>query len=103
MRTIREIISKEKAVYIFLKDRAVAYRFLSDAEREGLTIGNDVKPTKAHISDIMRLHKNGNLSYVGIIGRICFQSNADSAIRVDYEKYICGEADYIITRSVNKH
>lgn len=34
MRTIRELIKEEKKVYIFLRNKAVAYRFVSDAERE---------------------------------------------------------------------
>ena len=37
MRTIRELIKEEKKVYIFLRNKAIAYRFVSDAEREGIT------------------------------------------------------------------
>ncbi len=36
MRTIRELISNEKKVYILLKSKAIQYRFMSDAEREGI-------------------------------------------------------------------
>lgn len=45
MRTIKELISNEKKVYILLKSKAIQYRFMSDAEREGIIYGDNVKPT----------------------------------------------------------
>ena len=36
MRTIRNLISAEKKVYLLLKDQATQYRFMSDALREGM-------------------------------------------------------------------
>ena len=34
MRTIKKLINTEKKVYILLKNKAIQYRFMSDAERE---------------------------------------------------------------------
>ena len=53
MRTIRELIKEEKKVYIFLRNKAIAYRFVSDAEREGITFGDGVKRTERPVDDIM--------------------------------------------------
>ena len=38
MRTIKKLINTEKKVYILLKNKAIQYRFMSDAEREGITV-----------------------------------------------------------------
>ena len=42
MRTIKKLINTEKKVYILLKNKAIQYRFMSDAEREGITYGDNV-------------------------------------------------------------
>ena len=61
MRTIKKLINTEKKVYIFLKNRAIQYRFMSDAEREGITYGDNVKPTERKVDDIMALQPNGTI------------------------------------------
>jgi hypothetical protein len=53
MRTIKKLINTEKKVYILLKNKAIQYRFMSDAEREGITYGDNVKPTERKVDDIM--------------------------------------------------
>ena len=44
----------------------------------------------------MAVKVDGTICLVGFVGRMCFQSNADNAVRIDYEKYIDGKDDYII-------
>lgn len=96
MRTIKELINKEKKVYILLHDSAIRYRFMSDAEREGITYGDGVKPTELQVDDIMALKSNGTICFLGWAGRICYHHSRSTAIRIDYEKYIDGAEDYII-------
>ena len=48
MRTIKQLINPEKKVYIRLRGKAIRYRFMSDAEREGITYGDKVKPTESY-------------------------------------------------------
>jgi len=99
MRTIKELISNEKKVYILLKSKAIQYRFMSDAECEGITYGDNVKPTERPVDDIMALQSNGTICFLGWAGRVCYHyAIQNNIIRVDYEKYINGDADFIITK-----
>ena len=75
MRTIKKLINTEKKVYIFLKNRAIQYRFMSDAEREGITYGDNVKPTERKVDDIMALQPNGTICFLGWAGRMCYHYN----------------------------
>jgi len=94
MRTIRQLINNEKKVYIYLKDKAIRYRFMSDADREGITYGDMKKATDQPVDEIMALKPDGTICFLGWAGRMCYHAKGD-IIRVDYEKYIDGE-DYII-------
>ena len=96
MRTIRELIDKEKKVYIVLHTKAMQYRFMSDADLEGITFGDGVKATERIAGDIMALLPVGHICFVGWVGRMCYKQGDDSVLRVDYKKYIDGSSDYII-------
>lgn len=95
MRTVKDLIGKEKKVYIFLKNRALCYRFLSDAEREGIVGGKIGRPTFMEPDDIFALNPDGTICYVGFVGRM-YSASPEGVLRVDYERYISGE-DYEIT------
>lgn len=101
MRTIKELLQYRKKVYIVLPTKAMQYRFMSDADREGITFGDGVKATDRMASDIMALLLDGHICFVGWIGRVCFKQGGDSVLRVDYERYISGEDSYLIDTSRN--
>ena len=84
MKTIKELVSMGEQVYVHLKDEETAMRFLQQAEMEGFTFGDGVKPTARHWSDLYAIHSDGTLNYVGSVGRIEYGSGADSCIRVEY-------------------
>ena len=86
MRKIKDLINKEKHVYILLKNEDIAKRFLSDAESEGITFSDGTKPTEKTPDDIIALLPNGTICYVGFIGRMCRHSN--QCICIDYEECI---------------
>ena len=96
MRTIKELVKNEKKVYIYLRNRAAEYRFMSDAEQEGITYGDGVKPTERPVDDIMALHDDGTICFLGWAGRMAFHYSKDNVKRIDYEKYIEGSSDYLI-------
>ena len=99
MRTIKDLINNEKKVYILLNSKAIQYRFMSDAERENITYGDNVKPTERPVDDIMALRPDGTICFLGWAGRVCYHyANQNNIIRVDYEKYINGDADYMIIK-----
>ena len=99
MRTINNLIRTEKKVYIFLKDKATRYRFMSDADREGITYGDNVKATDRPVDDVTALQSDRTICFLGWAGRVCYHyAHQNNIIRVDYEKYINGDVDYIITK-----
>lgn len=96
MRTIKKLVENEKKVYIYLRNRAAEYHFMSDAEREGITYGDGVKPTERPVDDIMALHDDGTICFLGWAGRMSYHYNKSTIKRIDYEKYIDGKEDYLI-------
>ncbi|MBQ6708341.1 MAG: hypothetical protein IJM97_05265 [Clostridia bacterium] len=96
MRTIKNLLKNEKKVYIYLNSKAIRYRFMSDAELEGITYGDGVLPTEREVEDIMSLHSDGTICFLGFAGRMFAHYNKRNIIRIDYEKYIDNERVYVI-------
>ena len=96
---IRKSISGR--IYIYLANKQIGKQFLIDAESEGYHFGS-IKPTDNSWSNIIALKPDKQLSYVGFVGRICFQCNGGSngdLTRIDYEKYSNGDKDFIFRNS----
>lgn len=96
MRTIRELVQQEQKVYILLRTKAMQLRFMSDAEREGITYGDGINPTERPVDDIMVLHNDGTICFLGWAGRMKYHYSKASIKSIDYEKYIDGKEDYIM-------
>ena len=88
MKTIKELASTGERVYVHLKDEKTAMSFLRQAESEGFTFGDGMKPTERHWSDLYAIHPDGTLNYVGSVGRIEYASGADSCVRVEYQELL---------------
>ena len=101
MRTIKELLQYGKKVYIVLPTKAMQYRFMSDADQEGITFGDGVKTTDRMAGDIMAWLPDGHICFVGWVGRMCFKQGGKSVLRVDYERYISEEDSYLIDTSGN--
>ena len=86
MQTIKELASMGERVYVHLKDKETAERFLHDAQVEGFTFGDGVKPTDRHWSDLYAIHSDGTLNYVGTNGHIHYGSGIDGVVRVEYDR-----------------
>lgn len=101
MRLIKDlVINKEEKVYVYLSDVEIGEKFLEQAETEGFTFGDGVKPTKRCFAEIMAVNDNYTINFVGSIGRMAFNSGTETIggkkfIRVDFAKYINGESDYM--------
>jgi len=96
MRTIKELIIKEKKVYILLSTKAIQYRFMSDAEREGITYGDKKTAAELMAEDIMALRPDGTICFLGWAGRIYYHHNKNDVLCIDYEKYIEGAENYTV-------
>jgi hypothetical protein len=91
-KTIRELANLNGRVYVFLADEVIGRQFLEQAEQEGFTFGDGVKPTQRHWSELMAVNRDGTINYVGTNGRIAWSSGAktiggEALIRVDFRRY----------------
>lgn len=94
-KTIDGLVRRSgKRVYVYLSDKKIQERFISDADTEGYTFEDGTKLSERIISDFYALNRNNTVNFINFIGRIAFQSNAEHIIRVDYKKYINGNEDY---------
>ena len=99
-RTITALASQKGRAYIYLANDEIGNWFMQQAETEGFTFGDGVKPTARGYAEIMAVNHNITINFVGANGRIAFGSGIkkigdENFIRVDFEKYIAGEEDYL--------
>ena len=95
MRTIKQFIGKAEHIYFKMSSREVCKQFYEQAAKEGFLLGG-INPTYKETTDLVALLPNGGLCYVGWAGRIFYHNYHEGVIRIDYEKYANGEADYLI-------
>lgn len=86
--SISNLIDGKRTVYIHLKDTAAQYRFMSDAERAGMTYPDGSAPTEHAAEDIMALHPDGTIAFLGWAGRVRYHHVMDAAVCVDYAEFI---------------
>lgn len=88
--------SLPRHTFIYCRSRNIADRFLADAESEGFTFGDGVRPTNKECSDLYSLHDDLTISYTGWAGHVLFRNAAGNIVRIDYGRYIAGAPDYRI-------
>ncbi len=100
MRTIRNLLSMDGRVYVFLRSRNICRLFQEQAESEGFTFRDGVAPTNREFTDIFALNHDWTINYVGWAGHMAFRFpdavQGEPLIRVDYGKYMSGCADFVI-------
>ena len=99
-RTIAKLMDLPGRVYVYLEDKEVAEEFFIRAQEEGFLFGDGVKPSEKQKDCIIAVNKNRTLNYVGFAGHAAFGSGTKAVgeqplIRVDYNRYISGDRDYI--------
>lgn len=97
MKSVKELAQLEGRVYVYFSSNDLCKRFLADAESEGLTFCDGIKPTQKQPASIIALNRNCTLNYVGTNGRIAFGSGVkrlgdENLIMVDYGRYITEES-----------
>lgn len=104
MRTVRELLNVDGKVYVYVPTVAIMERFLMDAEKEGFTFGDGVKPTQRSGNDLYALNPDYTVNHVGFVGHMAFRNPKNVAgkqlVRIDYEKYVMGRDDYVMQYEV---
>ena len=103
MRNVTELSKLNGKVYVYLRDEVIARRFLQDAENEGFTFGDGEKPTARPRNNLYVVNRDWTISHVGCTGHMAFQSakriGEREMIRVDYERYLLGEENFVINKN----
>lgn len=99
MRTIKNLSKLNGRVYVYLANAEIGHRFLQQAEAEGFTFNDGVKPTERRCEEIMAINHDYTLNFMGTNGRIAYgsgvkQVGGEQLIRIDFEKYLSGDNDY---------
>ena len=81
IKTITELSRLNGRVYIHLSTDELAKQFMRQAEAEGFTFADGVKPTDRIATEVMAVNPNHTINYIGITGHIAFGAGA---------KTICG-------------
>ena len=100
-RTIEQLSQLNGRVYVFLADEATGRAFLRQAEDEGFTFGDGVRPTERRCTRIMAVNHSRTLNYVGANGHIAFGAgartvNGERLLRVDFAKYAAVDRAYLM-------
>ena len=98
-RTLRALAKLDGRVYVYLANDETGRSFLEQAKAEGIRFGDRAAPKSRPYATVMAINHDGTLNYVGTNGMIAFRAGADTIggeklIRVDYEKFVSGAADY---------
>ena len=84
-------------VYVYLATDEVCKQFLKDAEDEGFTFTDGMKPTQKHTSDILAVNPDFTINYVGTIGHIAFKAarriGNQKLIRIDYREFLIDQSE----------
>lgn len=79
-------------IYVYLATEDIGKQFLQDAENEGFTFCDGIKPTARTPANIMAVNRDCTINYVGTVGRIAFQAankiGNDPLVKIDYRDVI---------------
>ncbi len=89
MLSIRSLLSAYNGrIYIYLATDEIGKRFLQDAENEGFTFRDGVKPTQREADSVFAINDDMTISYIGFVGHVAYKA-ADRIgnkplIKIDY-------------------
>lgn len=89
MSSIRSLLSTYTGrIYVYLTNEDISKRFLKDAENEGFTYCDGVKPTEREADCIFAINDDLTINYVGFIGHMAYQAadriGNQPLIKIDY-------------------
>ena len=87
--TLKELSKLDGRVYIHLSNSLLATRFMEQAEKEGFSFADGVKPTMREAGSVMALNPDMTLNYIGFIGMMVYGAKGETVggkkiIRVDF-------------------
>ncbi len=99
-RTIAQLLHPDVKVFAWFSDSETASQFLKDAELEGFTFLDGSAPTSREPDDILAVHDDMTLNYLGFAGRVAYKNLQENDgkiyIRIDYKRYREGQTYYFV-------
>ncbi len=88
---LKSLLQEDSRIYIYLASKELGEDFLRQAESEGFTFGDGVKPTERHYESVMALNDDMTINYVGYIGLMAYGGGAKTIggkalKRIDYRQ-----------------
>ena len=89
--SIKALLSAHSGrIYIYLATKEISKRFLKDAEEEGFTFKDGVKPTQREADCVFAINDDMTINYVGFIGHAAYQAAEKIGnvplIKIDYRE-----------------
>lgn len=89
-KTIKQLSQLDGKVYVHFNTDDLCQNFLAQAEQEGFTFSDGVKPTERHTSDIIAVNRDYTINYVGSVGHIAYGSRikyvgGEKLFRIDWQ------------------
>ena len=95
MRTLKSLVKNASTVWFYCANEELQKQFLKQAETEGFLALNGQKPTELFCQHFYGINDDMTMGYLSnMIWCLTFRTGKDTHVRVDYEKYICGEEDF---------
>lgn len=91
--SIKSLLSTHTGrIYIYLATADIGKRFLQDAENEGFSFRDGVKPTQREADSIFAINDDMTINYVGFVGHAAYQAankiGNQPLIKIDYRDII---------------
>ena len=101
LRTLKQLAEKEATVWVYLDNRKVGKAFLRQAREEGFRCCDGSSLRWMSWFYVMALHSDMTVWTVSLFNwTLSFAGDVKGTpVRVDYEKYMAGEEDYLCHQS----
>lgn len=87
---LQEYDEKENRIYVHFKTEVLCKAFMLQAENEGFTFCDGVKPTERETDSILAVNGDKTINYVGFIGHTAYAGAEKignrKLIRIEYEE-----------------
>ena len=96
MRLLKDLIKNNSTVWVYCESEDTQDQFLQQAESEGFLALNGQKPTELFHQHLYGINDDMTMGYLSnMIWCLTFQTGKDEHVRIDYEKYLADEEDYV--------
>lgn len=72
VKTITDLSRLPGRVYVYFPTEDLAKQFMQQAEAEGFTFGDGIRPTERAATAVMAVNPNHTINYVGANGHMAF-------------------------------